>query len=318
MMRLARRLLIATPLLCGAGALAQVAPDPGAGLRPETQLGVNETLRQGPVGFQLYTQGTWNFDADLDGGGESSVNRLGAGAGIEIEAAKNLIFRVAFDAEWSDYDFSGVTGLIGNDPSPWEDVQTYRIAPSVQINFDDPKWTMSFGGDIRAAYEPGADFADSLTGSGYVAFRYQWTKSFALTFGVGAGSRLEEDVLVLPVLGVEWQIDDKWSFGTRGLGAGITYKFSDQLNLTLRGGYEPRGYRLSDSRGANPGGVFHDDRVPVGLELTWKPAPFAIFSIFAGGVVWQEYRVYNDNGNKLADDESDPAPFIAARATIQF
>ena len=93
---------------------------------------------------------------------------------------------------------------------------------------------------------------------------------------------------------------------------------TDTLDLTLRGAYEPRSYRLSDDRGQNPGGVFYDTRVLVGLELTWRPAPFAILSIYGGGVVWQEYEVYNSGGAKLTDNESDAAPFIAARATIQF
>ena len=95
------RSVLSTALLLtlAAHAAAQtVSPAPGTGLRPETRLGIDEPVRQGPVGFQFYASGSYDFDADLDTTGESSVSRFGAGAGVEIEAAPKLIFRLAFFA----------------------------------------------------------------------------------------------------------------------------------------------------------------------------------------------------------------------------
>lgn len=311
------RSLIVTLSICGAAYGQSVAPAPGTAFDPETRLGVDEYRREGPVGFQVYAQGSHDFDADLDNSGESAVSRFGAGVGVEWEAATNLIFRFAFDAEWSDYDFSGPVALIGADASPWEDVQSYRFAPSVQIGLE-ARWALLVGGDVRVAYEPGADVGDALMGGGYVGARYQWTDAFALTFGVSAQSQLEDDTIVLPLIAVEWDITDRLRLESRGVGLGLTYKLSDQFDVTLRGSYDPRSYRLSEDRALNPEGVVNDDRVVVGAELTWRPAAFVVVSLFAGANLWQEYEILNSSGGKITDNESDPFPAIAARATFRF
>lgn len=315
-MNLGRALLFT---LCFAGAaVGQTStPQVGVTLDPETRLGVERYNRQGPLGFAIYSQGSYDFDADIDNSGEVAVSRFGAGAGMEWQAAEKLIFRLAFDAEWSDYDFSGPVALIGADPSPWEDLQSYRVAPSAQIGIDE-QWTVLVGGDIRIAYEPGADIGDSITGGGFAGARYQWTDKFALTFGASVQGQLEDDTVVVPLIGVEWEITERLRLDSRGIGLRLGYKLTEQFDIALRGSYDPRSYRLSEDRALNPNGVVNDDRVVVGAELTWRPAPFAVVTLFAGANVWQEFEILNSTGGKITDNETDPAPFIAARATIRF
>lgn len=310
-------MLLLAGSLCAFPAGAQtVRPEPGTGTAPETRLALPlDTTR--PFSIQLSGQGEHTFRADMDGPGNVSLTRAVASVGFSARLREGIGLRLQLDGEWSQYDFENATTIIAGTGEPWSDVQSYRLAPTFTFDVGET-WSLLVGGDVRIAYEPGADLGDSLTGGGFIAARWKIDENFALTLGVSGRSRIEDDALVLPVLGVEWKISDRLSFATQGIGGGLTYKLTDALDLTLRASYDPRDYRLDDDRALLPGGVVQDDRVPVGLELTWRPSPMIALSVYGGAVVYQEFETLDSVGNTVSEVESDPAAFIAVRGTIRF
>ncbi len=267
--------------------------------------------------YSVSGHGEGMFRSDLDGGGGVSVWRTGGDAKVGLTPAKDLRLSLEFAGEYSHFDFAGPTTLVPGDAEPWEDLQAFRLGATLGGRFDDT-WGWVVGGMGRMAYESGADVGSALMGVGYGAISHRFSDSFSLTFGVGVATRLEDDARLFPVLGVEWQINEIVRLTTEGLGLRVSAQVSEAWEVALRGGYESREWRLSETRGVLADGVARDDRVLVGGEVAWKPAAGVRVAIQGGVVVWQELEALTRNGVSVGDQEGDPGAFLGVAASFAF
>lgn len=257
------------------------------------------------------------FRTDLDGGGGVSVWRAGGDTKIGLSPTDGTRLALEFAGEYSHFDFTGPTTLVPGDVEPWEDLQAFRVGATLAGQFNDT-WGWVFGGMGRLAYESGADVGSALMGVGYGAIRYRFSDDFAVTLGAGIATRLEDDLRVIPVLGLEWQVNEMVRVETEGLGLRVSAQVSEQWEVALRGGYESREWRLSERRAVLADGVARDDRVLVGGEVAWKPTGSVRIAIQGGMVVWQELEALSMTGVKVGDQEGDPGAFVGVAATIKF
>lgn len=257
--------------------------------------------------------------ADIDGGGNLKVNRFDAGLVYRTDLADNLHLSSSYLLGISSYDFSSA-GF----GEPWETVIFNRLGLQLSRDLND-KWSVRGGGLLMSSGESGADFGDSITGGLSLGADYRHSRTLFLSAGLAFISQLEDDTQVAPMLAVNWQASDQWliRFGSipfsGGAGAGIEgeYKLRENLNLALGLLYNQRRFRLDDS-GLAPKGVGEENTVPVRLRLGWQLSEKASLHLIGGIVTGGELRVEDSNGNRLAKQDYDPAPYIALRALFQF
>jgi hypothetical protein len=257
--------------------------------------------------------------ADIDGGGNLKVNRFDAGLIYRTALADNLHLSSSYLLGISSYDFSS-TGF----GEPWETVVFNRLGLQLSRDLND-KWSLRGGGLLMSSGESGADFGDSITGGLSLGVDYRHSQALFLSAGLAVISQLEDDAQVTPLIAVNWQASDRWliRFGSipfsGGAGAGIEgeYKLRDNLNLGVGMLYNQRRFRLDDS-GPAPKGVGEENTVPVRLRLGWQLSEKASLHFIGGIVTGGELRVESSNGTRLAQQDYDPAPYLAVRALFRF
>lgn len=257
--------------------------------------------------------------ADLDVG-DVSIARLDTSLSTQTRLNDTNALSLRFGSEFSFYDFAdtGPFGVGGG-----MDTGARYDAGLVFSSQVDETWGYFIGGSVTASPGEGASWDDSVTAGGFGGFSYQVNDSLRLGAGIGVSSRLEDDVRVIPVPTIEWQINEQWNLHTanRALnirGLELSYDANDWLTLFALGGWASREYRLDDDSGPSPDGVLRDERVPLYLGATMKASEKITIDFGVGGSVWSQFELLDASGNEIADSDADPALGGWIGATIRF
>ena len=269
------------------------------------------------VDFTLKATGEVAFQTDLrDNPGNVTVYRAGLNLALFTTPAEDWRAGVEISEEGSWYNFRGATTIIPGTDRPFHEMHDLRFSPSASHVLN-KEWSYFFGGIFDFSFERDADFGDSFTAGGFVGARYAFSDDFALSFGALARTRIEKSTLFLPILGVEWKVNDKVRLVTRGLGGTLTYQINERWGFELFGEYEAREYRLDDT-GPDANGVIRDRRAPVGVGLTWKPSGQTEVTLRGGAIVYQQFRADNSAGVNLTETRSEPTGFVSLSGVIRF
>ena len=186
----------------------------------------------------------------------------------------------------------------------------------------------SLGGDAGSfAVTVGArkliDILRTLPGDQPVTLTAVQSK-LTLTGGLIVRSQLEDSAFVVPIIGFDWRIDDKWSLTTNYRtsifpqpGLAIKYQACESVSLALGARYESRSFRLSD-RDTPVDGVGRERRLPVELCMQWQITRHATLSATAGLVAWQRFRMDDTGGTRIAQFEADPTPVFGLAFTLAY
>jgi len=271
-----------------------------------------------PPGWLAVVPGyTHQFDTDLDNDqGSFSVDRWRLDAGTRIPFSDAFALAVAAEAEWSRYDFdtfgTAVAGL-GDDA---EDLLTAQFGMIGFYELNDT-WEVVAGGSIAWGGDVDASFSDGLGGNGLLGLTYRFTPNFSLTPGVLALSRLDDDALIIPVLGMDWQINDAWRLRSIGPGAELTWQAGEQWGVFLRALYRSRDYRLAPDA-SQPSGVLRERSFPVSLGLEWKPSSTVTATVFGGAILGGNLRLQDDGEREVFDEDYDVTPIVGASLKVLF
>ncbi|MFU8828599.1 MAG: hypothetical protein ACNA8P_04095 [Phycisphaerales bacterium] len=312
--RLLVALIVSTSLIPAAQAADEATPPeqvrelPPAETRPTTFYGVD-----------LFGQYLSRSDVDDTSGGVSVVR---AGADFSMRHAVSSKFQLLghLRHEISDYDFNRPGGLFPgavDTQDPFDEVHETRASLGFLYALDE-QWSLFGTGVLRAGFEGGARFEDSLTGGGFGGFGYAFTEEFSMQFGLGVLTRLEDDPLVIPIVGFRWQITDTLRAESEGIAGRLSWAATDDFTLSAFARYSTRDYRLDRSNDFLPGGVLRDDRLVLGAGATWTPSPAVQVSAEVGASVWQRFRFYDEAGNELNDPNTDPQFLIGGRVEFRF
>lgn len=295
-----------------------------AQLGPATLLLDQDSTSESPVGESSPIEVTFSADPRLtfrgnirDSGSDVLVSNNGFDARLvwKVNADLRLVFGLG--GEVSFYDWGGSTAVFPGGSESFEDVYGGNILLVARQTITGP-WSGIVGAIGRAQGESDADFADSVTAGGFVAAGYNFSEAAWIDFGIAFLTRLEDDALVIPYFNVRLPINDRVRFEMGGLDAAIVAKVSDSFEVALKGRVEYRDFRLDDSRPAWSDGIVRDLRVPVGLELAWKPIAGLTLAIEGGVAVYQEYEFLDSDGDHLSDVKTEPAPYIGLRFEYTF
>lgn len=294
-------------------ASAQSAP----GSHAEPIITAEESRERPDVRFKITPRVSYAFKAELDdSGADVSVSRSGVAFGMSLAINPRLRLGMNVDLESSYYDFGEAAALPGGERDVIDSAGTVRFGPSIFYAFDQ-NWSVFGGFGPEFSGEHGAEVGDSVTFGGYGGGRYAFSEKFALSFGLQARTRIEEDARVLPLLGIEWQITEQVRLTTEGPGVRLTVRIDDTWSFNFGGTWESRDFRLDDDS-SNPEGILRDSRGLVVCGVDFSPRHWVTLSAYGGAVVWQEFRFDDRDGNELLEDNADPTVFAGFSATFRF
>ena len=203
------------------------------------------------------------------------------------------------------------------DPFGGDGLQTWNVGALVTLDGKlNEAWSATFGLLGGASWEDGASFSDSLNGGGLVMASYRFSPTFKAGLGGLYLTRLNEDALVVPALGLDWQVTEQFDINLYGLDLRAEYDVTEVWSIFLRGEFDPSG-ALLESRANTEADSFDDQGFRAAGGVKWTPCPSFSLSM-EGGVAFHEYTLRKDNEEILAKDRMDPSPFVGVSARLSF
>jgi len=259
------------------------------------------------------------FSSDFeDGGGDVSVDRAFAGLSISGSPDESYSWDLPIKWEGSWYGFSSSGALASAaGGKPWDAVQSVMIAPGARFTLSE-RWRLSTRIIVEFSGENDADAFDSANIGGVVGASYAFSREFLLGAGVLAITRIEDDMLVVPQMLIDWRPCKEFRLSNfagpeafpGGAGLEAIWTFAEDMELAFGGRYTYRRFRLDDSGSAQRSeGVGTDEGLPIWLRATMRAKCGARLDLVAGVQLAGEMRLDDSGGNQLAREDVDAAPF---------
>lgn len=270
-----------------------------------------------------YAFASFNSDADFDSdNGEFGFStyraglRLSKGIGEQGTLGANISFSLL------DYDITaGPTATVNSAAgigSGIDDVyESAIIVDYTHRGEGDFSYQLSAG--VVSAGEDGADFGDTIDVLGTAGFLYRYSDNLSLGLGVLVKSRLEDDVLVVPVPQIRYKIDDRWMLESERAGAKLSYKSSESLTYGLAAEYIQETFRLNDGHSTLASeGVVNHARVPVSIFAVYEPAQQVQIRARVGASLASDIEFLDRNGNDITKEDIDTAVFGSINVSFRF
>ena len=230
------------------------------------------------------------------------------------------------------YQFSNAGGT--SNRYQWDRVHRGVLSGLVGHEIND-RWRILGGALIRTWGETGAKFGDTLTGGLLGGFDYHPNDDFSVGLLVGAISKLDGGVGILPVPTLKWKFAEAWRLNVGmvqlvdpGIGAQLNYQLTPALGLGAGFSYQTRQFRLSGARRTSAtdpgrtrfddGGVGQESEIPVFATIRWKPTPFTEIDLNGGAAFRGNLRVEDKDGGRITDSDYKPAGILALKGQIFF
>ncbi len=276
--------------------------------------------RKVTASLDLWGDATGESDFD-DDNGTVQTSRVGADFEVGIPAGERSTVAISVGTAGLFYDFGGDEGFGASDP--WDTVLEHTVGVGFAHRANE-KWTFGARAFARSSGEQDADFGESLIFGGGGGFEYSFNENFSIGPGFVVISRLEDDVLVIPLVSFTWKISDKWSAGSRigtgsglGAGAGVKYQACETVAVFAGAGYQTHRFRLDDEDIA-PNGVGESTGFPVTAGVTWQAHPQVALSLRGGVVFGREFTLDDEDGDEIEELDADAAPFLGATLRFTF
>ncbi len=289
---------------------------------------------KGPPSFAVAQYGH-QFAAKVDDGGHTQVARDTAfvGLGHRFALGEKTTLVVLGNYTLHAYDFAGGRGPTNH--YQWDRVHRGVLSGIVGHDINE-HWRILGGGLVRTWGETGAQFNKTLSGGLLAGFDYHTDDDFSIGLLVGALSKLDGGVGLIPVPTLKWKFADSWRLNVGmvqlvdpGIGAQITHQITPELSLGGGFTFQSRQFRLGDvSRVSRPngvrpnrtddGGIGQETEIPIFATLRYKPTPKIELDLNGGVAVGGNVRVEDKDGGRIADDSYNPAGILAFKGQFFF
>ncbi|MEM1329010.1 MAG: DUF6268 family outer membrane beta-barrel protein [Planctomycetota bacterium] len=281
--------------------------------------GIAEAQRQAlRPRYSIDTEFDATLDASLDGGGDLSVYRSNLNASVLIPQEDRSAFSLSLRGTRTFYNWSDPASLdLPSDEQPFQRINEVAISGSYMRPLTD-HWSGFVAGRLDYAAEDGATLGDGLTVGTIGAVEYRFDNDLRLSGGVILSTRLEEDILPIPFVAVNWQINEQWSLtNDNALGLQVRYAPNEQWRFALGAEYARDEFRLDDS-GFAPDGAAKRIRVPLRFETVWTPHPRVTLSGEVGADLLHRVQISDSNGVRRREFAADPSLAVGAMLTFRF
>ncbi len=292
--------------------------------KPQADEADNDPLASFDAVISGRTWARFTFDAEMDGDGNGDF-------GVQRYAIQGSVVQTVFDQsrltfhtgyELNHFSFEGANKLVPGTNDPFTDVHVAHLGARLLTPIDD-EWGWGVLGSAQFSGESSADFSDSVTGMGAAITTYRPNEEFNWVFGLSVSTQLEDDVLVLPIIDVNWNFSDDWNLkagmlgGTRRHGIMMERTFASGHLLQFGIGYRTDRFRLEDNS-VSRSRVVQDTSIPVFADYRMKVNDNLEVAFEGGIIVYQEFTVENQTGDNKRTFESDPTPFFGFSAHFTF
>ena len=307
--RLAAALILASPVLVSGQQAAWAASTTGG--RP-------------PIAARVFSE--YVATSSLGGNGaEAGFYQVGLQAQVPFPIWGSLSGSLGLGAETRGYDFRNLDRLYPGIQSPLDQVIATRVAPGLSYRIDD-KWRLFGGASWLTSGGVGTSISSATMWGGAGGALYQWTPEFRLAFGITAAQRVGESVLVVPLLGFNWQIDPKWSLvggnvadAINGptLGVQLSRELSERWTVFGLGGFIATFTRFASDSSIPDGSLRNRaGSIQVGTECRLDDT-FTV-RLSAGARVFQQYAFRDASGNQVTAANADTSAVVALSVRAAF
>lgn len=266
--------------------------------------------------------GNWQFfgsvtplyqgKSDFDNGGDFSVTGAIVRGGASYDLGGGNRAGVTLNYDYYDFSFSS-NGAFGA-KAPWGTVQRYGVAAPMSFAVGDG-WSIGFAPSADWFKENGADTGDSLVWGATLSGAKRFEDGNRLGLGVGVFAQIEK-TSVFPFVIVDWRLGERWRLinplptGPTGpAGLELDYQFDGGWTVGVGASYRLLRFRLADN-GAVSNGVGQESGVPVFLRVTRNFTKQMAMHFYGGVVTGGTLRVEDSSGNKVREEDFDPAPLV--------
>jgi hypothetical protein len=254
--------------------------------------------------------------AALESGGELGVQRGNWYATLSRELDPRRMLALNFESEASFYDWGGDTQVVPGSIQPFNDLYRTRLAATLYSHWAG-RSSLFTGFEVALGGEDQAHLSQSVTLGGVMGIAYQAAPELRLAIGLAGSSRLEDDVWLIPFLGIDWQFARDWNLLVEGERVALDWQISPEFAWGAYAVYEQRQYRLN-SGGPLPNGVLRDEQIDLGTTFAWRPRRGVELRLGGGWSAWRELSVFERQGGKLGEVEIDPAPYLELGLSLRF
>ncbi|MBN9693282.1 MAG: hypothetical protein J0M24_23820 [Verrucomicrobia bacterium] len=259
------------------------------------------------------------------GGAEASFYQVGAQAQMPFPLIGKLSGNIGLGLENRGYDFKDFSQFLPGVSSPMDQVIAARIGPGLTYQIDD-KWRLLAGASWLYAGAVGSSASEAGMWGGLLGALYQWSPSLTLVGGVAVTERLDSSVLVVPILGFNWRIDDRWAvvggdvanaIDGPTIGAQVSYRLDSRWMLFGLGGYVGTYTRFADDSSLPNGSLrYRSAAALAGAEFSLTPT--WVLRLSAGARLAQQYTFRGSDGNDVAEDDTGASPTVSLTVRAAF
>jgi hypothetical protein len=318
---------VLTALICLLGIGLAPAPSRAQETREHELPKLEEDLGARPrinAGLEFSNRFVANADfGEFEANSYQPELRLRVSTPISKRAAVQLVAR----GRILIYDFDGRADLgTGSIDAPFDNLNSwtvrlqgaYRLDESWTLFSDDERWSIFGGLAVRSRWEQGSNVGDGLQFGGSVGVTYRLGSKFDFILGVTVGNKLEDGgVGVGPVVELGWQISEKWSIRSLGLGLELNRTLTPNLTAFARARLEGGIYRLA-YRGSEIGaGTLRVRQLPVALGLRWNAFRHFRFRAAVGVVAYHQLRLRDWKDITLGERTAGPSAYVMLRIDMR-
>ncbi len=284
----------------------------------ETQVEADGSGRS--VFFSIPASGQYQFRTDINRGGAFRVARGSVGLGVRSDLTDDMTLTFRMNYNLDRYSFRD-GGNFGDDP--WDDIHTINFGAIFSAALDSD-WTV-FGGPMgQFSRESGASWEKSLIGGGFGGVSYKFDENLTIGGGMGVVTQLSDGPRLFPIVVLDWNLTDalRLTSTTAASAAGesgleLIYEVVEGIEVAAGTAMRYRRFRLDDS-GAAPRGIGQDISTPLWARLTYHVNPGLSVNLFGGVALGGRMRLEDRDGNRLARESYDPAPFVGVSGSLRF
>ncbi len=274
---------------------------------------------QSEGGWKILMKTGFEFqgETDLDDGGEFEF--WGVGVATDFSRAMGEKWRISLKGDYRviGYDFSGLGGL-----DPWETVHVFRLNPTLTYLLNE-RWFLLGGPIGEFAGENGADFGDALRGGGLAGVGYRPSDRFSIVLGALVISEIEDDAYVQPLVLVNWGITEGLGLSmvgdtSRGGEVRLGYTFAERFLIAVGAGFRRERFRLDHRPEFREDGVGEETATIVTGTIGYAFSERARLELYGGTTVDGEFRMEDEDGDKIAKSDYDDGGFGGIRLSFAF
>jgi hypothetical protein len=228
-------------------------------------------------------------------------------------------WRFEYGFENHVYRFDGATGLLPATSSPVEGLFRHRFGAAKNFALAGA-WTGYVSTGVDIGLEGSADIGDALMWRFGSGLQWRARDDLAWRFGLVAFDQLEDDALVVPFVGFDWDINARTNLSLGGSGLELSRDVGADTRAYGRVTYENRQFRLDDS-GPNPEGSLEDSsfQVLVGLDVPVGIGEGSLSSaridLFVGAQFGRELE-FRTSDVEVGGDDVDPSALFGLRMRL--